>query len=77
MDQKNINKILEEISEIEKKKAQAELILSQIKEEEAELAKMLEEAGVTEDTLEKEIEKLSLQVEVEMTNIRNLVGGGL
>lgn len=71
----DINQLLKEINEIEKKKAQAELRLAQIKEEEDALAKSLEEVGVKEEDLESEINKLQIEIEEEMTILRNMLNG--
>jgi predicted nucleic acid-binding Zn-ribbon protein len=62
--------VLRQISELEREKAQVELLVSQLKEQKADLEKRMKDAGVSAENLDDKIAELESKITEQMAAIR-------
>lgn len=66
----DIKEVLRQISDLEREKAQVELLVSQLKEQKADLEKRMTDAGVTAENLDDKIAELESRIQEQLTAIR-------
>lgn len=67
----DIQKIMAQIGEIEREKAQLELLTSQLQDQKADLEKRMKEAGVTPETIDAKIAELEGKIAEQLKIVKN------